>query len=228
MAAIERTGTDLRSLASPSTAGLSEAPRLDLAQVRARVLAGRCQLWLSGIVDGERLEGLFVFAFSPRKPERLGTVAVMGFQAKARRARGFRWMRLGTLQPEDLWIEPEMTPSRGEWTESEARPYRALAQRLLKCVASSQATSLPRGFKAQQLPLCARCLRPLRDPESLNRGIGPECFDIIQNIPAVRALMAILARATDDEVRLAWEEGVQAMMALLGTPPEQAPHIVGN
>ncbi|RQW76718.1 MAG: hypothetical protein EHM14_15940 [Methanothrix sp.] len=47
--------------------------------------------------------------------------------------------------------------------------------------------ALPAGYSIQHAGRCGRCGRLLTTPESIERGIGPECWDIMHGGAAVEA-----------------------------------------
>jgi len=56
---------------------------------------------------------------------------------------------------------------------TESKPFQVLKWAIKKVVNKEQ---VPNGYKIQHENKCGRCGRLLTTPESIDRGIGPECF----------------------------------------------------
>ena len=75
---------------------------------------------------------------------------------------------IGTLNE----IHGQVTTTKNSKIQPDSQPFRVLNWALHKIW---QNQPLPEGYAIQPSENCARCGRPLTTPESLARGLGPEC-----------------------------------------------------
>lgn len=75
---------------------------------------------------------------------------------------------IGTLDP----TQGEVRTTAKSKIQRDDQPFRVLNWALKKIWANAE---LPEGYKIQPSEACARCGRALTTPESLERGLGPEC-----------------------------------------------------
>ena len=195
---------------------LSEALKLEwsLAKARYALLAGRANICIE--TDGtapwdtprSRKEPWphssmtdIRFYFAPKQPLRDGSVTVY----------------------EDRWEEP------GHWRRAaivrsgvhvvwtgraqQARWFPRVAG-VLAALIDPAVRVWPKGVRVFAAAHCARCSRELSDPHSKERGIGPECWDVVQEWPAVAALKAILDSQPQAVVEAAWHRQCERLVEL--------------
>jgi predicted alpha/beta hydrolase family esterase len=203
--------------------GVSERrPRLTgltLPMLRQNLLLGRCQLRVvrSDAVKGSSEPVLLMFGYDQEDAEGIGTIAVPASQF---RGVSGNWTAVAWLD-RHLQVEPvrEFPPrmlqvmAARSWQWS-MQPAVDLAAALMAVVRDPSIAKWPAGWFVSQLGRCARCAKVLTDPVSQRRGVGPECLEILEQLPAVRVLGAVMDGQPDSAAAAAWNSGVDELVRL--------------
>lgn len=192
---------------------------MDLAQVRRNALLGRCQLRVthSYKASGMSDSWLLMLGFDHRDADGMGTIAV---PASHFRGVGGNWVAVAWLD-RFLKVEPvrEFAPGMlairpAVLWQAELAPAVSFAQDFVALLRDPDLREWPADWFVSQLGSCARCGKDLTDPESQADGVGPECREILLNLPAVRTLYACIERKSDEAIAAAWNSGVEELVRL--------------
>lgn len=205
-----------RLRAAPPDDGRERSPAA-LASVRRILPAGRCQLRVTRKRSAtDSRSTVLMFAWDPDDPDGMGTIAVPGNTFGVKRP----WVPIAWLDRK-LQVITFLVRDRGllrhmdelAWVQVMNSPL-GLAEALLQVVLDRQQHEWPVGWFVSRLGSCARCGRELTDPDSQARGVGPECLEILEQLPAVRALGTVLRGRSDAEMAAAWNSGVEILVRM--------------
>ena len=215
---VHEHGPAVDRLRAPARNEVGVPSPASLAWVRQALCAGRCQLRITRPAQRREagLSALVLFAWDLDDPDGIGTVAVPGYLFSQSKP----WVPVAFLDRK-LQVQAHIVAERAllrqrtalEWL-SAMDPYVSLVHAFLADLRDPRREDWEQGWFVSRLGSCAMCGRDLTDIQSQSRGVGPECFDILCELPAVRTLGAVLAGKSDAETAAAWNRGVEVLVRM--------------
>lgn len=196
-----------------------ELQGVSLELVRRNLLLGHCQLRVTQTLgDGTRSRSeLLMIAFDSSVADGIGTIAVPAsrFPDLSGNWVAVAWLdRKLQVQPVVEFPSAMLRQKRTfEWMAA-MEPMVTLARDLLAVVRDPALTRWPAEWFVSQLGVCARCGKELSDPTSQSLGVGPDCLEMLEQLPAVRVLYACLERRDDAATAVAWNRGVETLVRM--------------
>ena len=194
-------------------------PGMSMRKLRATLLVGRCGVRINAPSDdpGNPTTVLMLFAYDLKNPDSMCTVAVPGYLFPGIK---LNWVPLATLTREleldfPMRFPPELERdcTDPDYVESMMK-FRKLLRAFMNMVVDPEQRKWPEGWFVSPLGMCARCGKELTDITSQSRGVGPECYAALRELPAVRVLVALMERAPRAKISAAWASGVAELVRL--------------